>query len=269
MTLYLALLLHFAFAEEPTPLGATPVTPAPAPPEPAVLAAPPPAALAAPQPGAAPAALAATQPAAAPEADPNEAAFVARALTRGPVVRKDGAPSSVSWVVRTGAGHALGAVEFARTMNDNAGSERILAARRGGTIEAVLLASVGATLETIAIGFLIAGDNRSPRGEDVLWRGAALAGTGAMPLVACFLPARAVRDRERWPALYYTPEQADIFITAYNDRIRQELGLTAPAAPVAPPPAVAAPAPAAVEDAPVLPPVDRIPEAEPSPGAER
>ena len=249
MPLYLVLLLHLAFAEEPTPPGATPVTTAPAPPEPAALAAP--------------------TPAAAPEAAPDEAAFVARALTRGPVVRKDGAPSSVSWVVRTGAGHALGAVEFARTMNDNAGSERILAARRGGTIESVLLASVGATLETVALGFLIAGDNRSPKGEDVLWRGAALAGTGAMPLVACFLPARAVRDRERWPALYYTPEQADIFITAYNDRIRQELALTAPAAPVAPPPRVDAPTPAPVEDAPALPPVDRIPEAEPSPGAAR
>ncbi len=257
MPLYLVLLLHLAFAEEPTPPGATPVTTAPASPTPAALASPTPAALAAPT------------PAAAPEAAPNEAAFVARALTRGPVVRKDGAPSSVSWVVRNGAGHALGAVEFARTMNDNAGSERILAARRGGTIEAVLLASVGATLETIALGFLIAGDNRSPKGEDVLWRGAALAGTGAMPLVACFLPARAVRDRERWPALYYTPEQADVLITSYNDRIRQELGLTAPTAPVAPPPAVTAPAPAAVEDAPALPPVDRIPEAEPSPGAAR
>jgi hypothetical protein len=154
-------------------------------------------------------------------------------------------------------------------MNDNAGSERILAGRRAGTIEAVLLASVGATLETVALGFLIAGDNRSPRGEDVLWRGAALAGTGAMPLLACVLPARAVRDRERWPALYYTPEQADVLITSYNDRIRQELGLTAPAAPVAPPPAVTAPAPPAVEDAPALPPVDRLPEAEPSPGAAR
>lgn len=257
MPLYLVLLLHLAFAEEPTPPGATPVTTAPASPTPAALAAPTSAALAAPT------------SAAAPEAAPNEAAFVSRALTRGPVVRKDGAPSSVSWVVRNGAGHALGAVEFARTMNDNAGSERILAVRTGGTIEAVLLASVGATLETVALGFLIAGDNRSPRGEDVLWRGAALAGTGAMPLVACFLPARAVRDRERWPALYYTPEQADVLITSYNDRIRQELGLTAPAAPVAPPPAVTAPAPAAVEDAPALPPVDRIPEAEPSPGAVR
>ena len=218
-----------------------------------------------------PAALAAEPAEMAPA--PAEAQFLAAALTRGLVARKDGAPSAVTWAVRTGAGHALGAVEFAQTVSDNAGAGRIVAARRGGTTEAVLLASVGATLEMIAIGFLIAGDNRSSEGEDLLWRGAALAGTGAMPLLASVLPARAVRERERWPALYYTPEQADALIATYNAKVRQEMALPSPTGPIELPPAAAIeqapPTPPEVEDAPVIPPVDGIPEAESAPDGAR
>jgi hypothetical protein len=120
----------------------------------------------------------------------------------------------------------------------------------------------------IAIGFLVAGDNRSSEGEDVLWRGAALAGIGAMPLIACTLPARAVRERERWPALYYSAEQADALIAAYNAKIRLEMGIPFPSGTPSPSAVIDTPSatPPTVEDAPVLPPADRIPEAEPVPG---
>lgn len=202
-----------------------------------------------------------------------EPAYVDRALVRGPVSRKDGAPSGVTWAVRTGTGHALGAAEFARVTGDPAGEERIHGRRKAAVWEGIVLAGIGTTLEGVALGFVAGGNTASSLGEDELWRGATFAIVGAFPIGLCTLPSRANKDRERWTGLYYTEAQVDPLIAKYNAGLRQQLGLaplpaqgTAPApgaAPTTTSPTTATPA-QAPEDAPALPPADRIPDAEPA-----
>ncbi len=216
-----------------------------------------------------------TEPAPAPGQEP---AYLEAALTRGPVTRKDGAPTGAEWVIRYGSGHALGAYEFAAVTNDQAGRHRIEAKRRAGIWEGITLASIGTTVELVSLGLLAGGNTHSSEGEDWLWRGATFATVGAFPIALCTLPSRAIRDRERWTSLYYGAAEADPLIDSYNGQLRARLGLppltaaNAPAAPTVPPavaPAVAPPAPdapaVAPEDAPALPPVDKIPDAEPAP----
>lgn len=205
-------------------------------------------------------------PAPAPGQEP---AYVAEALVRGPISRKDGAPTGVEWAVRDGTGHALGAVEFGRVAADPDAASRVGHKRTAALVEGITLASIGTTLEMVAIGLLAGGNTSSSQGEDWLWRGTNVAVVGAFPIALCTLPTRAVRDRERWTALYYSAEEADRLIAAHNEKLRARLGLppllsatgpaaTAPAAPVTTP-AVQP------EDAPALAPVDTIQEAEPAP----
>ena len=206
-------------------------------------------------------------PAPAPGQEP---AYVAEALVRGPITRKDGAPSGVEWAVRDGTGHALGAVEFGRVAGDPGAASRLGGRRTAALVEGITLASIGTTLEMVAIGLLAGGNTSTTQGEDWLWRGTSVAVVGAFPIALCTLPSRAVRDRERWTALYYSAEDADRLIAAHNDALRVRLGLppllpvTAPAAVTAPATPVTAPA-VQPEDAPALAPVDTIQEAEPAP----
>ncbi len=206
----------------------------------------------------------------------DEPAYLAEALVRGPIARKDGAPAGVEWAVRDGSGHALGAVEFGRVAGDPTSAERLGRKRSAALVEGITLASIGTTFEMVAIGFLAGGNTNTNQGEDWLWRGTNVAVVGAFPLALCTLPTRAVRDRERWTALYYSADEADQLITAHNAQLRAKLGLpalpvpppvgplVAPPQAAAPPPDPAAPPPPA-EDAPALPPVDTIPDAEPAP----
>jgi hypothetical protein len=204
-----------------------------------------------------------------------EPAYLAEALTRGAVARKDGAPAGVEWVVRTGTGHALGVEEFAHVTMDAVGIRRVAERRRTGVWEGITLATIGTTLEMVAVGYLAGGNTNSSTGEDWLWRGTTFAVAGAFPIGLCTLPSRAIRDRERWTSLYYSAPEADPLIDRYNAGLRARLALPplAPAvlapqvpAPQVPAPPVTAPAvPAAPEDAPDLPPVDKLPDAEPLP----
>lgn len=202
-----------------------------------------------------------------------EPVYLAQQLTRGAVSRAEGAPSGVGWAVRTGSGHALGVDEFATVTGDTIGQQRIRGKRKAGVWEGILLAGIGTSLEAVALGYLAGGGTSSPTSEDWLWRGATFAAAGVFPLALCTLPSRANKDRERWTALYYTTPQIDPLITTYNTELRLKLGLpalvmpssmsdTAPAALIPAAPG----APLQPEDAPALPPVDKLPEAEPAPG---
>lgn len=200
-----------------------------------------------------------------------EPAYVAEALVRGPITRRDGAPAGVEWAIRDGTGHALGAVEFGRVAADPDAPARVAGRRTAALVEGITLASIGTTLEMVAIGLLAGGNTSSSQGEDWLWRGTNVAVVGAFPIALCTLPSRAVRDRERWTALYYGADEADRLVAAHNAALRARLGLpplppaSAPGAtPVATPAAPVA-APPETEDAPALAPVDLIPEAEPPP----
>lgn len=196
-----------------------------------------------------------------------EPAYLAEALTRGSVARKDGAPAGVEWVVRTGTGHALGVEEFAHVTMDAVGVRRVAERRRTGVWEGITLATIGTTLEMVAVGYLAGGNTHSSTGEDWLWRGTTFAVAGAFPIGLCTLPTRAIRDRERWTSLYYTAPEVDPLIDSYNAGLRTRLGLP----PLAPPDPQLAPvtptpvAPIVPEDAPDLPPVDKLPDAEPVP----
>lgn len=200
-----------------------------------------------------------------------EPAYLAEALTRGSVARKDGAPAGVEWVVRTGTGHALGVEEFAHVTMDAVGIRRVAERRRTGVWEGITLATIGTTLEMVAVGYLAGGNTNSSTGEDWLWRGTTFAVAGAFPIGLCTLPSRAIRDRERWTSLYYTAPEVDPLIDSYNAALRARLALPplapevlvpqVPVLPVTPLP----PVPVVPEDAPDLPPVDKLPEAEPVP----
>lgn len=282
MLFVLLLLPLVANATEPaqaatdTPAPAEQPAPTPSPPgaEPAATI-PDPAAATAPAAGIAPAAATAPEPAATTEpvaatAPGQEPAYVTEALVRGPITRKDGAPAGVEWAIRDGTGRALGAVEFGRVAADPDASARVAGKRTAALVEGITLASIGTTLEMVAIGLLAGGNTSTSQGEDWLWRGTNVAVVGAFPIALCTLPSRAVRDRERWTALYYGADEADRLVAAHNAALRARLGLPpllvtgAPAAPplVDPPAPVAIPTP---EDAPALAPVDTIEEAEPAP----
>ena len=196
--------------------------------------------------------------------------YLAQALIRGPVAHKDGAPTGVEWVVRDGTGHALGATDFAHLTDDKLGEQRLADKRRGARWEGVLLAGVGAALEVVAVGYLAGGNTNNSESEDWLWRGATAAAVGAFPIAVCTLPSRANKDRERWTALYYTAPQVDPLIDAHNAAVRVKLGLPAlpstgsPSTAVAPVPVL--PSATTPQDAPPVPPVDKLTDAEPTPG---
>lgn len=205
-------------------------------------------------------------PIAATETVGSEPEYLARALSRGPIVQGERAPSGVAWAVRTSSGRALGMDELTRLVADPLGTDRLRAKRRAATLESISLAGIGAGLEIVAIGLLANGGTNNVQDEDWLWRGASIAAAGAFPIALCTLPGRANRERERWPALFYTPAQIDPLIERHNERVRKQLGLEPlgvgpPAPDVVPPPAAAPSETPSTQDAPPAQ-TDEMPEAE-------
>ncbi len=136
----------------------------------------------------------------------------------------------ITWMVYDGGGTPITAAQFAERVGDDQVADRIQRERRRGTAASLVLLGVGAgslaaglplVHEGIVGGIEDDGASSDPRtvgGIVLLCSGAALLGL-------FHLPAAVATNRARFCGAFYTPEQADDLIRAYNDALGAELGL--------------------------------------------
>ncbi len=216
---------------------------------------------------------------------------------RGLALERVSAPkgSAVRWTVRSGAGATLDADEFAATVGDAGVARRIT--REGERAEAMgwglgvaggalLLGALGvlagraagepdwsnfevsptdygsvAEYETAAIDastrYSAAIERWDIQKSDRTWTAAFLASSGVVVLGAAPFAPKGAQARRQEPAWFWSVEDADARIAAYNNSVRGRLGLP----PLEAPPPAPPPAPVAPPEAPELP--EAEPEAEP------
>ncbi|MDP2311960.1 MAG: hypothetical protein Q8P41_03580 [Pseudomonadota bacterium] len=175
-----------------------------------------------------------------------------------------------TWAVRDGRGRTLGALDFARRTGDLASERRV--EREGRTARAVGLglAVGGGALVVAGLGLLVARDAGAPQwseyepdgadytnaeyfealaqaeadfrtaeeshqiqSDDRVWIAGFLIGAGALSAGTSPMALRGAADRQRFPALYWSQDDADALIGGHNATVRQRIGLPEPVAPTA------------------------------------
>jgi hypothetical protein len=179
-----------------------------------------------------------------------------------------------TWAVRDGRGRTLTAVEFAQRTGDLGAARRIQRETAGARSMSLALTLGGGALAVSGLGLLLARNAGAPAWSsyepdvsdyrtnaqyfealaqaeadyaaaqekhdivkgDRVWIAGFLAGSGVITMGVAPFAGRGVSARRDVTALYWSKEEADALIVAYNDSVRRQVGLPDPT-PVAAPPA--------------------------------